>query len=303
MQELIVHRSISDLYTSLGLPMEQELDFTIHYLPDIHLEVPFSSPTFRAEYFSFVFVQSGSGWYTLDDQRFRTRPGTLYFTNPGHLKSFEIESITEGYIITLTESFLRENVHPDIFEEFPFLLAETVPPTTLSPEAVREFEAMYQQIYREFQGHSTYQKRILSNLFVVLLLKIKECACFDYNPLEEGDRSSAIVREFKRLVELHFTDRSQGDKSHANQVQDYARELNLHPNYLGQVIKSKTGHPVNYWITQRQLSTAKALLKSTSLSAKEISHRLGFSEPTHFSRFFRKHTGQTPGSYRQESRS
>ncbi|NEQ50155.1 MAG: AraC family transcriptional regulator [Leptolyngbya sp. SIO3F4] len=299
MKEWIVHHSLSDLYASLGQPMEQDLDFTIHTLPDIKFEVPYQSPTYRAEYFSFVFVKSGSGWYTLDDQRFRTGPGTLYFTNPGHWKSFEVETRTDGYIITLTESFLRENVHPDIFEEFPFLLAETVPPTILSPEAMTEFEATYEHILREFQGNSPYRERILGNLFAVLLLKIKECSCLNYNPLEEGDRSSAIVQKFKRLVERNFAERSQGSSASGNQVQDYARELHLHPNYLSQVIKSKTGQPVHHWIAQRQLSTAKTLLRNTSLSAKEISFRLGFSEATHFSRFFRKHTGQSPGNYRK----
>lgn len=295
-----IHHNIADLYKSLNLPIEQEIDFTIHFLPDIHAELPFKSPVFRAEYFSFVFIKDGLGNYTLDDKVFPFEAQTIYFTNPGHIKSFDIQASKDAYIITLTESFLRENVHIDIFEEFPFLLAETVPPKKLSKEDFAEFEILYKQIFNEFQKQSFYKKRILGNLFVVLLLKIKESFWQNYNPIEDGDRNSKIVKSFKLLLERNFKKVTSHVGSYTPfQVQDYAEELNLHPNYLNTVIKSKTGHTVNYWLSKRTLSTAKSLLKNTSLSSKEIAYKLGFSEPTHFSRFFKKHSNLSPTAYRK----
>ncbi|MCB0495272.1 MAG: AraC family transcriptional regulator [Cyclobacteriaceae bacterium] len=296
---ITVHHSISDLYRSLNLPIEQELDFTIHFLPGIHLNFPFKSPVFRAEYFSFVFVKDGKGNYTTDAQTFSYDSGTIYFTNPGHIKAFEIEEARDSYIITLTETFLRENVHPDIFDEFPFLLAETVPPIFISSEAFKEFEAIYLQIYTEFQKSSNYKNRILGNLFVVLLLKIKEQFWQSYNPLEEGDRNSQIVKSFKHLLEEQFKGLTNPGSMYNYRVQDYADALHLHPNYLNNVIKSKTGKTVNDWISERLLSAAKALLKNTNLSSKEIGYRLGYSEATHFSRFFKKLTQLSPLEYRK----
>lgn len=297
--ELIVHHKISDLYKSLNLPIEQELDFTIHFLPDIHSQTPFKSPVFRAEYFSFVFIKDGAGNYTIDDKTFPFTSRTIYFTNPGHIKSFEIEECNDVYIITLTESFLRENVHPDIFGEFPFLLAETVPPKTMSSDEFSEFEILYKQIANEFKKSSSYKNKILGNLFVVLLLKIKEQFWLSYNPIEEGDRNSQIVKSFKLLLEQKFKNLNNKEVTQHFQVQDFATELNLHPNYLNSVIKSKTGKTVNDWISKRILSSAKSLLKNTSFSLKEIAFKLGFSEPSHFSRFFKKHTQQSPNSYRK----
>ena len=300
MPELIVHNSIADLYRALNLPIEQDMDFTIHNLAEIHPEVPFTSPVFRANYYSFVFVKDGRGTYTTDDKVFPTEPGTIYFTNPGHIKAFDLKELNEAYIITLTEAFLKENVHADIFEEFPFLLAETVPPSVLSKEEFKAFEVLYLQIAEEFKATSTFKNRILGNLFVVLLLKIKEQFWKNYNPIEEGDRSSEIVRQFKKTMESHFRTLSKGEVGYHFQVQDYANAQNLHPNYLSNVIKSKTGKSVNTWIAEKMISEAQALLKNTNLTGKEIAHRLGFSEATHFSSFFKKHTGQTPGSYRKQ---
>jgi hypothetical protein len=51
--EIFVHHKISDLYKTLGLPYELEIDFTILSIPDIHLQIPFKSPVLRADYFSF----------------------------------------------------------------------------------------------------------------------------------------------------------------------------------------------------------------------------------------------------------
>ncbi len=299
--KLIVHHKISDLYKSLNLPIEQEMDFTIHFLPDIHSKTPFKSPVFRADYFSFVFIKEGSGNYTIDDKTFSFASQTIYFTNPGHIKSFEIENSKDAYIITLTESFLRENVHPDIFGEFPFLLAETVPPKKMLQNDFSEFEILYKQIFNEFKIKSEYKNKILGNLFVVLLLKIKEKFWLSYNPIEEGDRNSQIVKSFKVLLEREFKKATSTGMNITIQVQDYANELNLHPNYLNSVIKSKTGRTVNDWISKRTLSVAKSLLKNTTYSSKEIAYKLGFSEPTHFSRFFKKHTQLSPNTFRKSN--
>ena len=299
--ELIVHHKISDLYKSLNLPIEQEMDFTIHFLFSIHSKTPFKSPVFRADYFSFVFIKEGSGKYTIDDKIFPFDSQTIYFTNPGHIKSFEIENSKDAYIITLTESFLRENVHPDIFGEFPFLLAETVPPKKMLQNDFSEFEILYKQIFNEFKIKSEYKNKILGNLFVVLLLKIKEKFWLSYNPIEEGDRNSQIVKSFKILLEREFKKATSTGMNITIQVQDYANELNLHPNYLNSVIKSKTGRTVNDWISKRTLSVAKSLLKNTTYSSKEIAYKLGFSEPTHFSRFFKKHTQLSPNTFRKSN--
>jgi len=126
--EIIIHHSIADLYKTLGLHFEKEIDFTILSIPDIHPQVPYTSPNLRADYFSFILTIEGSGVYYLDDNKFPFDSGSIYFTNPGHLKSYELKESKDAFIITLNENFLRENVHKDIFGEFPFLLAEIVPP-------------------------------------------------------------------------------------------------------------------------------------------------------------------------------
>jgi AraC-like DNA-binding protein len=83
-------------------------------------------------------------------------------------------------------------------------------------------------------------------------------------------------------------------------VQDYADEQNLHPNYLSNVIKSKTGKPIGTWIAEKTIAEAKSLLQNSSTSIKEIAFILGFSESSHFSNYFKKYTDTSPVLYRKQ---
>jgi AraC family transcriptional activator of pobA len=296
----IIHHSISDLYKTLNLPFGHEIDFAILSIPEIHPQIPFKSPKLRADYFSFILTKEGSGIYNLDDNQFLFGARSIYFTNPGHTKSYELNESKEAYIITLTEKFLTEYVHSDVYDEFPFLLVEIVPPKTLSEKKFIELEPLYKQILNEFKNPSQYRNRILGNLFAVFLLKLKEDFWLDYNPITEGSRNSQIVKSFKQLLEKEFKKIfSNSSTSRRLQVKDFANALHLHPNYLSSVIRSKTGKTINEWLANRTLAAAKSLLRNTSLSAKEIAYKLGFSEPTHFNRFFRKHAEITPSEFRK----
>lgn len=300
-----VFNHIQELYQFLELPTDQidgQSEFDIHNLNGVHTALPFQSPVFRANYFTFVFVKNAIGQYTTGEQVFESRPGTIYFTNPGHYKSFAWDQLEEVYLVTLSEAFLKENVHADIFDEFSFLLAETVPAKVLEPNAFAEFDQLCGQILAEYNAHALYRHRIIGALFVAVLLKIKAYFWQDYNPIYEGNRSSQIVKEFKRCLEQHFRDLGQPEVKNprALRVQDCADAQHLHPNYLSSVIKSKTGKSISAWITEKTIIEAKAMLQNSSLSVKEVAYRLGFIEPTHFSNYFKKHTGVSPVLYRKQ---
>jgi AraC-like DNA-binding protein len=284
------------------MPIEQDATFTIHSLLDIHGTIPYTSPVFRTNYYSFVFIKDGRGNYTTDELTFEYGPRTIYFTNPGHLKAFEFYELRDAYLVTLSEQFLKENVHADVFRDFPFLLAETVAPQSLSPREFEEVETLYLQLLREYQNGSAYKYRIIGNLFVVLLLKIKEAFWGDYRPLEEGDRSSQIVRQFREELERHYTDLAEGKVENQFQVQDYAAAQHLHPNYFSQVISSKTGQPVTHWIAEKTIAQANALLRHSTAPIKEVARKLGFRETSHFSNYYRKHAGLTPSAFRRRGR-
>ena len=135
-------------------------------------------------------------------------------------------------------------------------------------------------------------------MFVAILIKVRESFWEGYSPVDEGDRASQIVRKFKNAMEKHYRELSKGQIEKVNRVQEYADILNLHPNYLNTIIKTKTGKSVGTWISEKTIAEAKALLKNSNMPVKEISYRLGFAEIQNFSTYFKKHTKSTPVYYR-----
>lgn len=59
--------------------------------------------------------------------------------------------------------------------------------------------------------------------------------------------------------------------------------------------------PVNYFI-QRKIDSAKQMLRLSELPVKDITYRLGYSNPYHFSAEFKKNTGKSPTEYRRSEK-
>jgi AraC family transcriptional activator of pobA len=299
---LLIFDRVQDMYAALGgVPdtLDPKGEFSIYNLGSFGIPAGFTSPIYRANFFSFVFFKDASGHCSSDANPFETKPGTIYFNNPGHIKQFHIHEAKELYLVTLSEGFLKENVHAQIFDEFPFLLCEIVPPQVLQPAQFAEFEELYLQIQKAYLSDSPYRNKLIGHLFVALLIKIKENFWTDYNPIREGDRASEIVKKFKVCLEKHYRELSDALVEKAHRVQEYADLLNLHPNYLNTVIKAKTGKSVGNWIAEKTIAEAKSLLKNSNIPVKEISDRLGFAEIQHFTTYFKKHTQSSPVLYRK----
>lgn len=299
---VIHYRKVADLYEDLGMPIRQDSEFSINNLLEIHKFLPYKSPLFRADYYSFIFIKKGRGNYTIDERNFEYSSGAIYFTNPGHLKAFEFYELSEAYLVTLSENFLKTYVHRDVFEEFPFLLTEIIPPLVMPSEDFRRIESLYLQILAESRSKEKSKNKIIGYLFVVLLLKLKESFWSDYDPLEDGRKSSKIVKQFKEDLERYFSNLRSEKEARLVQAKEFAALQGLHPSYLSNVIKSKTGKPISEWITEKSLSHAKSLLKNSNVSIKEVSYLLGYSEVANFSKFFKKKVGISPKMYRRNGK-
>ena len=79
----------------------------------------------------------------------------------------------------------------------------------------------------------------------------------------------------------------------------YASELCITAKYFSNLCKRISGHSASLLINRYTTLEIRRLLKDTTLSIAEISERLHFSSPSHFSLFFYKQTGVLPSDYRK----
>lgn len=104
-------------------------------------------------------------------------------------------------------------------------------------------------------------------------------------------RADARVEELRALVDEHFRKE--------RLISFYAGKLTMTPDRLNDHVKRATGVTAGHLIRQRVLTEAKRQLVFTNQPINEIAYDLAFSDPSHFTRFFRKQTGMTPQAFRE----
>jgi AraC family transcriptional regulator, transcriptional activator of pobA len=294
-----IYRTLQDFFKSIGLPLEQDFEMTVHQLKGLHGDGKKQSPLFRTDYFSFLLITKGKSSYTIDKQEFDLGAGSFYFTIPGHLKSFNIEISLEGYLVTFTEKFLKENFEGDLFLLFPFLLNESTPVMRLNDDIVLEMASMFEMMIQEYKSDAVFKKEILSNQLSILLYKTKALLQSHRVNIKSSSKSMELVNQFKTRLNENFKNLLQEKADKILSIKEIANTLNVHPNYLSNVIKDETGKAATAWIQDRTIAEAQFLLKNSNKTISEIADNFGFTDSTHFAKFFKKITEISPSEYRK----
>ena len=78
----------------------------------------------------------------------------------------------------------------------------------------------------------------------------------------------------------------------------YAGQLAITPKYLTMLCLKYSDKTASEWVAQYTIEEIRFYLKSSNLSIKEISAKLGFSNMSHFGSYVRKHLGVSPSEFR-----
>lgn len=187
----------------------------------------------------------------------------------------------------------------DFITAFPVLREFTMnqkirwqPVIRLQPEEIELQKGLVPLIQEFYQkSHSPRKAEMLRHLVITLMCMISEAysGLPDQNNLIKN-RTHEIIDDFYLLISKYAAQQ--------RSVSFYAEKLHLTPQYLSTFLKQKTGKSVLQWVDHTVILHAKTLLKSTSLSIKEVGHELNFENSSVFCRFFKKMTGVSPRTFR-----
>jgi two-component system response regulator YesN len=79
-----------------------------------------------------------------------------------------------------------------------------------------------------------------------------------------------------------------------------AGAVGISPYYLSHLFRREMGISFLEYLTSVRLSIAKRLLKETSMTALEVCLEIGYQDPSHFARVFKKREGVYPSEYRKK---
>ena len=86
-------------------------------------------------------------------------------------------------------------------------------------------------------------------------------------------------------------------------LQEVAQAVRRTPAYVTTAVKQATGRTVVAWIVEGRLAEARRRLLATDEYVDVIAERVGYADPSHFVRLFRRHHGVTPAAWRAQHRS
>ncbi|PSL22836.1 helix-turn-helix domain-containing protein [Chitinophaga ginsengisoli] len=164
---------------------------------------------------------------------------------------------------------------------------------TLDKSNQRKLEILKSIFIEEFETDDSTKSEMLKMLLKRLIIIGTRLAKEQYikeQPVESDNFD--IVRKYNLLVDRNFKTQ--------HQVQFYANELNKSPKTLSNLFARYHYKLPLQIIHDRIIDEAKRLLYYTDKSAKEIAYELGFEDAAHFSRLFKKITGQSISEHKKE---
>jgi transcriptional regulator GlxA family with amidase domain len=81
-----------------------------------------------------------------------------------------------------------------------------------------------------------------------------------------------------------------------------AGQLQCSPRTLSRRFRAATGQTPGAYLRGQRIAAARELLRTTNLSVGEVAWRVGLQDVSYFTALFQKHTGLTPGRYRNSVR-
>jgi two-component system, response regulator YesN len=81
-------------------------------------------------------------------------------------------------------------------------------------------------------------------------------------------------------------------------VADIGKAVYLSSTYVSLLFKQETGQTVGEYLTHVRMDKAKELLRDPQYKFYDICHAIGYTDPSYFTKLFKKMTGATPSAYR-----
>lgn len=284
-------KEINEFFQAIGNDIRTDIpEFFVFSLNEIPKNGIMSMQPYQKDFYHITLVLNAkNSEITIDEQHNSKKNNFLFFLSTDHIYSWHRDFNLKGFTIFFKPSFLK--FYTGSFEEdFSFFDLADTNILALSTSKTNEVLVDFENIFQQFNTQSNYREQILQPLLLSLLFKLKGIQ-EEYTVLESPtSKRQIIVFKFKNLVNNLFIS--------YKQVSDYAEKLFVSSNTLNKIVKDLTGKTAKEIINDRVILESKKMLLYTSSDISQIAFNIGFDEPTHFIRFFKAHTLQTPKEYR-----
>lgn len=245
-------------------------------------------------YYDITFITEGEGIFSVDNQTYEAVPGDVIFSQPGEIRNWDTEHITNGFALIFEDDFLSSFFKDPLFvQHLPFFHpGKTADKLHLSDELYHRMLQLLHDVKIEIDAYQQNDVHVLrALLYETLMLLNRAYQTMITCESTEKEVSNLHISKFIQLVAMNLKEE--------HTVQYYADKLCITANYLNEIVNATMNLSAKQYIRNKMMDEAKRLLVYTDLSISEIAFELHFSAVSYFVRSFRQCTGETPLSYRK----
>lgn len=242
-------------------------------------------------FYQIIYIKKGTGKNVIDGIEYNLKKNDIFFIVPGQTHKWDLNDNIEGFVLNFTEDFVSNFLAVGAFIlDLPFFQNLTTHNVINVVDKNVRIESIFDKMLYENQLIEGTDFILLKVYLIELLILFKKHidaeSSFNYKTLQP----IKLIKQFEGLVEKYFYD--------LRFPKEYAKLLNVTPNYLNSTCKRVKGQSAGELIRNRILLESKRLLLNTNMSASEIAFKLSFKDNSYFSRFFKKYVGIAPDEYR-----
>lgn len=237
----------------------------------------------HAQMAQLFYIQDGAVSAKVDGRQLRLESGDFLYISAQSVHEFLFAPDTTGMVVS-----------------FPMSIVNTIGPA--SPDMARvlsrpfagrghdTLQSLVIMLAETRAGIGTFRTQAAVSLAHAILVQLAEIVTADARV--QSPPASARLEQFDTLITAHLGD-NWG-------VADFAAAMSISAGHLNRMCRASTGISASAYIEQITMEEASRLLAFTKLSVAQVGYRLGYNDPSYFSKRFRSARGQTPTRYRSK---
>jgi AraC family transcriptional activator of pobA len=242
-----------------------------------------TTPHKHNSYFEIIYLSQGKGIHAIDSRTYPVTPPVVYIVRKEQVHHWELENEPDGFVLILKKTFIDNSLDRELKE----LLSQVSAFTCIYLKDEGTIGQLFALLVQEYQPEQSNNTPVMEGLLKALLAKILQMA----KPVQWKKRT-------KNNLFLDFQELLSENKTLKNNVAHYAGLLNTTPQNLNAICRRTANQSATEVLAECIISEAKRLLLYTDMTAAEISLSLDFKDNSHFIKYFKRHTGHTPQSFR-----
>ena len=199
------------------------------------------------------------------------------------------ENVPGEYIILMTDTYESSNFS-NLLNNFSEKIKKEI-----SPLFIISVSSFYKNLYNLHKAYievqSYTEKRYYHESKRILTPEMFKN--FNNDCFYTSDREKSVyIKKAREYIKDHYS-----ENINLDDISDYAA---ISKNYFCHLFKNDTGISIWEYLTNYRIEKAKEFIIASDMKNYEVSFRIGYENPSYFSKIFRKITGKTPSEFRNQ---